>query len=38
MFQNLGAALKLGPARGVAMCTLASHNFPVYEYSEKQVK
>ncbi|MBK2126101.1 crossover junction endodeoxyribonuclease RuvC [Fangia hongkongensis] len=38
MFQNPGAALKLGQARGVAMCTLASSDLPVYEYSAKQVK
>jgi len=38
MFQNPGAALKLGQARGVAMCTLAINNLEVSEYSAKQVK
>ncbi|WP_116963174.1 crossover junction endodeoxyribonuclease RuvC [Fastidiosibacter lacustris] len=38
MFQNPGAALKLGQARGVAMCTLANNNLPINEYSAKQVK
>lgn len=38
MFQNPGAALKLGQARGVAMCTLALNNLEVREYSAKQVK
>ncbi|AXA34046.1 crossover junction endodeoxyribonuclease RuvC [Francisella adeliensis] len=38
MFQNPGGALKLGQARGVAMCTLAINNLEVSEYSAKQVK
>ena len=38
MFQNPLSALKLGQARGVAMCTLAINNLPVGEYSAKQVK
>ena len=38
MFQNPGAALKLGQARGVAMCTLAINHLEVSEYSAKQVK
>jgi crossover junction endodeoxyribonuclease RuvC len=38
MFQNPGAALKLGQARGVAMCTLATNALEVSEYSAKQVK
>ena len=38
MFENPGAALKLGQARGVAMCTLATANLPISEYSAKQVK
>ena len=38
MFQNPGSALKLGQARGVAMCTLANKDLSVYEYSAKQIK
>ncbi|WP_395946279.1 crossover junction endodeoxyribonuclease RuvC [Caedibacter taeniospiralis] len=38
MFQNPGAALKLGQARGVAICALANQNLSVHEYSAKQVK
>lgn len=38
MFQNPGAALKLGQARGVAMCTLAINELEVTEYSAKQIK
>lgn len=38
MFQNQGAALKLGQARGVAMCALANQDLSVNEYSAKQVK
>ena len=38
MFQNPGGALKLGQARGVAMCTLAINGLEVSEYSAKQVK
>lgn len=38
MFQNPQAALKLGQARGVALCALASHQLVVNEYSAKQVK
>ncbi len=38
MFQNPGGALKLGQARGVAMCTLATNGLEVSEYSAKQVK
>ncbi|MFC4891566.1 crossover junction endodeoxyribonuclease RuvC [Pseudofrancisella aestuarii] len=38
MFQNPMGALKLGQARGVAMCTLANNFLSVSEYSAKQVK
>ncbi|MFZ9034701.1 MAG: crossover junction endodeoxyribonuclease RuvC [Francisellaceae bacterium] len=38
MFQNPGSALKLGQARGVALCTLAHNDLPIAEYSAKQVK
>ncbi|MDC0534563.1 crossover junction endodeoxyribonuclease RuvC [Francisellaceae bacterium] len=38
MFQNPGAALKLGQARGVALLALAHHSLSVSEYSAKQVK
>jgi crossover junction endodeoxyribonuclease RuvC len=38
MSQNPMAAIKLGQARGVAMCTLAINNLSVSEYSAKQVK
>lgn len=38
MFQNPMGAIKLGQARGVAMCTLAINNLEVSEYSAKQIK
>ncbi len=38
MVRNASSALKLGQARGVAMCTLANNNLPINEYSAKQVK
>ena len=38
MYKNPGSALKLGQARGVAMCALASKNLSIHEYSAKQVK
>ena len=38
MFQNPMGAIKLGQARGVAMCTLAINNLEVREYSAKQIK
>ena len=38
MFQNPMGAIKLGQARGVAMCTLAQNNLNVAEYSAKQIK
>lgn len=38
MSKNPMSAIKLGQARGVAMCTLAINNLPVSEYSAKQVK
>ena len=38
MFQNPGAALKLGQARGVALCALESNGLVTAEYSAKQVK
>jgi crossover junction endodeoxyribonuclease RuvC len=38
MFNNPGAALKLGQARGVALVALSEMNLTVAEYSAKQVK
>ena len=38
MFQNPMGAIKLGQARGVAMCTLAINGLAVGEYSAKQIK
>jgi len=38
MFQNPGAAIKLGQARGVALLSLAHNGLPIAEYSAKQVK
>ncbi len=38
MFQNPMGAIKLGQARGVAMCTLATNGLSVAEYSAKQIK
>ena len=38
MFNNPGSALKLGQARGVALCSLANHDLDISEYSAKQVK
>ena len=38
MFQNPMGAIKLGQARGVAMCTLAQNGLNVAEYSAKQIK
>lgn len=38
MFNNPGAALKLGQARGVALVALSEMNLSVSEYSAKQVK
>ena len=35
---NAGGALKLGQARGAAICAGVSLNLPVHEYSAKQVK
>ena len=37
-FYNVGGALKLGQARGVAMVCMANYGLPVAEYSAKQVK
>jgi crossover junction endodeoxyribonuclease RuvC len=38
MHKNADSALKLGQARGVAICAALTANLPVYEYSAKQVK
>jgi len=35
---NPGSALKLGQARGAAICACASHNLPVGEYTPRQIK
>lgn len=38
MHKNADSALKLGQARGAAMCAVFAHNLPVYEYAARQVK
>lgn len=38
MSKNAESALKLGQARGVAICAAALHGVPVYEYSAREVK
>ena len=38
MFNNPNSALKLGQARGVAICSLENHGLTIAEYSAKQVK
>lgn len=37
-FFNIKSALKLGQARGVAMCAMARFGVPLFEYTAKQVK
>ncbi len=36
--KDAAAALKLGQARGVAVCAAATHGVPVYEYDTRVVK
>lgn len=38
MHKNADSALKLGQARGAAICAAMTLDLPVYEYSAKQVK
>jgi len=36
--RNADSALKLGQARGVALCVAALHDLPVHEYSARSIK
>lgn len=38
MHRNADSALKLGHARGAAICAVLAHTLPVYEYAARQVK
>lgn len=38
MHKNADSALKLGQARGAAICAILNQNLPVYEYAARQVK
>lgn len=38
MSKNADSALKLGQARGAAICAVQTHDIPVFEYAAKQVK
>ncbi|MCI0655064.1 MAG: crossover junction endodeoxyribonuclease RuvC [Methylococcaceae bacterium] len=38
MHKNADSALKLGQARGAAICAVIAHELPVYEYAARQVK
>lgn len=38
MHKNADSALKLGQARGAAICAGIAHGLPVYEYAARQVK
>ncbi len=38
MSRNADAALKLGQARGAAVCAAVHHGLPVHEYAPRQVK
>ena len=38
MHRNASSALKLGQARGAAICALAGHGLPVHEYTPNQIK
>ncbi len=38
MHKNADSALKLGQARGAAICATLSNDLPVYEYAARQVK
>ncbi|NLA67013.1 MAG: crossover junction endodeoxyribonuclease RuvC, partial [Gammaproteobacteria bacterium] len=38
MSKNADSALKLGQARGAAICAVVMHGLPVHEYGARQVK
>jgi crossover junction endodeoxyribonuclease RuvC len=38
LYRNADSALKLGQARGAAICATALHSVPIYEYTPAQVK
>lgn len=38
MHKNADSALKLGQARGAAICAVQTKNLPVFEYAARQVK
>ena len=38
MHKNADSALKLGQARGAAICATLNHQVPVFEYAARQVK
>ncbi len=38
MATNAASALKLGQARGAAICAAVAHHLPVYEYAPKAIK
>ena len=38
MHKNADSALKLGQARGAAICAVQTQNIPVFEYAARQVK
>lgn len=38
MSKNADSALKLGQARGAAICAVQTQNIPVFEYATRQVK
>lgn len=38
MHKNADSALKLGQARGAAICAIQMHDLPVFEYAARQVK
>jgi crossover junction endodeoxyribonuclease RuvC len=38
MHRNADSALKLGQARGAAICAVTAHSLPVFEYTPAQIK
>ncbi len=38
MHKNADSALKLGQARGAAICATMNHQIPVYEYAAREIK
>lgn len=38
MHKNADSALKLGQARGAAICAVLAHDMPVFEYAARQIK